>query len=308
MRLSFFALGFVFLLWTSVVCAEPTPADKALAQTLFREGRSLLTGGKTAEACDKLAESDRLDPQIGTHLNLALCHEAQGKTASAWVEFGEVADQADRVHGDEERGNFARQHARDLESKLARVRLHVANAAPGLTVRIDSATLGQAAWTTAVPLDPGKHELRAEAPGKKPSVQSIDVPTGPATTDATIPALQDAPPSQAKGSPLRAAGFVTAGVGAAGIVVGSIFGIMAFSQNGTANDHCPNDRCDKIGVGAGQDASTSAAISTVAFIAGAALVAGGAVFILVGSPSKSKSGANFVPWMGVSGLQMIGRF
>jgi hypothetical protein len=308
MRTSLLAPGLVILLWGAIVCAESTAADKALAQTLFREGRTLLTSGKTAEACDKFAESDRLDPQVGTHLNLALCHEAQGKTASAWVEFGEVADQADRVHGDEERGNFARQHARDLEAKLARVRLHVTTGAPGMTIRIDTATLGQAAWATAVPLDPGKHEIRAEAPGKKPSVQSIDVPQGPATTDATIPALEDAPaPRQANGT-LRTAGFVTAGVGALGLVAGGIFGVMAISQNSTANDHCkfPGDRCDPTGVSAGQDASTSAAISTVTFIAGAALVAGGAVLIFVGGPSRTNTGVNVVPLPG--GLQVVGRF
>ena len=55
-----------------------------------------------------------------------------------------------------------------------------------------------------------------------------------------------------------------------------------------------------------KDAADAAAISTVAFIAGAALVAGGAVLILVGGSSKSKTGANVTPALG--GLQIIGRF
>jgi hypothetical protein len=101
--------GFALLAPASRAVAQDGPNVKALAQSLFKEGRTLMTAGKTAEACDKFAESDRLDPEIGTHLNLAMCHETLGKTASAWVEFGEVADRATAAH-DAARSQFARDH------------------------------------------------------------------------------------------------------------------------------------------------------------------------------------------------------
>jgi TolA-binding protein len=37
-----------------VAWAEPTPEDRAAAEALFREGRSLLEQGKVADACRKL--------------------------------------------------------------------------------------------------------------------------------------------------------------------------------------------------------------------------------------------------------------
>ena len=62
-----------------VVRAEGTPEEKAVATALFKEARELMDRGEIAAACDKFAESQRLEPAGGTLLNLAVCNEKRGR-------------------------------------------------------------------------------------------------------------------------------------------------------------------------------------------------------------------------------------
>ena len=49
-----------------------------MAESLFREGKRLSSEKKFSEACPKFEESYRLDPGLGTLLNLATCHLSFG--------------------------------------------------------------------------------------------------------------------------------------------------------------------------------------------------------------------------------------
>jgi tetratricopeptide (TPR) repeat protein len=136
--------------------AEPSPADKSLATALFQQGRALLEQGRIAEACRKLEESQRLDPGGGTLLNLALCHEHEGRTATAWAEFTEAIGFA-RRDGRTQRVEIAETHIEQLEPKLCRMEIVVPSAAdvPGLEVLRDGSPIGRAAWGAPMPIDPG---------------------------------------------------------------------------------------------------------------------------------------------------------
>lgn len=67
------------------------------ADALFTEERALLDAKNYDEACPKLAASQKAEPGAGTLLALALCHEGQGKTATAWGELNEAASLGKRV-------------------------------------------------------------------------------------------------------------------------------------------------------------------------------------------------------------------
>lgn len=185
------ALALSCLCLSMPALADPTGAEKAQAESLFREGRRLMEAKSFAEACPKFAESQRLDPGIGTLINLALCHEEENKTASAWGELMEAATLAQRA-GDK-RAQFARDHAQKLENKLSRIKI---TGAPveGMALTLDGRPLGVAALGAPLPVDPGEHVVVAQAPGKKRWEGRVNVPAGPANVTLAIPPLADAAP------------------------------------------------------------------------------------------------------------------
>ena len=298
-------VGLVFGAGTAVA-GEP---NAALAQSLFDEARVLLDADRFDEACPKFEESQALDPAPGTLLNLAVCHEGQGKLATAWGQFLEVRAQA-RRDGRSDRETIANEHLAGLEPRIPKLTIQVPEASrvAGLELTLGGTKLGPPSWNTEVPVDPGPIRIVARArdrqdhvttvhcvEGKRCSV-SIPVleylaktpePTPTATTATTATPLQE-PPSMAR----RNAGYVAAGVGLLGIGVGSYFGLRARSKWNEANDHCPNDVCDAEGSSLSHTALTSARISNVGFGIGllGLGVAGYLVFAGPSSPSLDTEG------------------
>src|SRR6186713_2867899 len=116
-----------FIAFTAAALGFASPAfagDKVAAESLFADGRRLLAQGKFAEACPKFAESQRLDPAIGTLLNLADCYEKVGRTASAWAAFREAAALSHHG-GDAKREAVAKERAAALEAQLSTLAIAV---------------------------------------------------------------------------------------------------------------------------------------------------------------------------------------
>src|SRR5512133_177123 len=87
--------------------------DTVLAEALFKQAQRLMTAGKIAEACPKFEESYRLVPKLGTLLNMATCHDKQGKTGSAWDEYTRAITQA-KQGNENDRVDYARKQLDDL--------------------------------------------------------------------------------------------------------------------------------------------------------------------------------------------------
>jgi hypothetical protein len=305
----------VFLV--SDLCSAPVLAgDAAAAETLFREGRTLMDTGDYARACPKLAESYEQEPGTGTLLALAMCREREGKLASAWAAYGQVASRS-KHDGRADREQAAREQVAALEPRLSRLTINVdaATAAlPGLSVKRDGSPIGSGAWGTAVPLDPGEHVLEAAAPGKKAWSAKVSVGAERDAQTISVPVLEvdeqavagaaplagsaaDAPPEQAgasKGPPLRTIGLIVGGVGIVGLGLGGVFALQANSANKESNEdgHCDaQNQCDTVGGEKREDAKSAAGVATVMFITGGVLTAAGVTLFLVGSPKRRATGA-----------------
>lgn len=133
------------------------------AEELFRQGRALLVAGQLQQACAQLQASQRLEPRLGTQLNIAFCQERLGQLATAWQGFQQAASTA-RAQRDGERERFARERAAALAPRVPRLRLRLPEGTaeqPELT--LDGAPLAPGA--EELPLDPGEHVVSARRDG-----------------------------------------------------------------------------------------------------------------------------------------------
>lgn len=176
------------------VFAQNEAQRAATAESLFREARELMAQERFAEACVKFEASQRLEEGLGTLLNLADCHEKLGRSASAWAEFLRASALASRA-GQSDREAIARERALRLEPLLTRLRVTVEPDAMvnGLEVLRGEATLAEATWGSAIPVDPGDYRVIARAPGKVEYSTSVQLARPGETVEVTIPRLQDLP-------------------------------------------------------------------------------------------------------------------
>jgi hypothetical protein len=243
------------------------------AETLFREGRRLMAAGNTGEACARFAESYALEASSGTLLNLALCHETEGKTATALAEYRAAAHLAES-QGREDRAVVADGKAAALEPKLARLTVVGANPPPGLKVTSDVPALDEARLGVAIPVDPGVHRLTAVATGRHPwtvtleireaEQRSVELPTlemeprslptlsGPALGETSAVRVDlDAPSAGTNPGRHRSIDFyATAGGGILLIAGTALYGI-AYAKYDAAKEACdlgcsPSERSDRV--------------------------------------------------------------
>jgi hypothetical protein len=156
-----------------------------------------MESGNYADACRKFEESQRLDPALGTVLNLADCYEKEGRLASAWSAFVDAQGMAlGGGHVDAE--SVARERASQLAPRLSRLVIEVENAkaTPGLEVRRDDAVVGIAQWGAPIPADAGVHIVRASAPGRSSWETQVTLGVDPATVTVRVPVLPPALPPE----------------------------------------------------------------------------------------------------------------
>ena len=171
--------------------ARAQTTDPQLAQSLFEQARGLVAAGRYKEACPLFAESQRLDPGGGTLLNLGLCHEQEGKTATAWTELNAALSVAIK-DGRKGRENIARQHIAALEPKLLRLTVTVPSKSEvaGISVSLDGIPLARPTWGIAAAVDPGTHKVEAAAPGRRGWSALIVMATAGETRVVDVPPLE----------------------------------------------------------------------------------------------------------------------
>lgn len=301
-----------------VALAQTSASDKAAAEALFDEGVALLKKKDYPAACKKLEASQRIDPGIGTLLYLADCYEKSGRTASAWATFREAASMAQEA-GQEDRARAGLDRAERLMPQLSKLTIELSGTdaqIEGVEVHYMQAESGDramanAAVGTAVPVDPGTYTVKVMAPGYQTYEGEVTVGASAASEKHVVPPLALAPaeaapveepaPTEEPATPADEApsenswqkptGIALAGAGVVGLALGTVFGFVAMDQNNQAIDGgCRGGSCTSTdGVDLTNQALTSATVSTVGFVVGGVLLAGGAVLYFTAPKKKSNT-------------------
>jgi len=289
----------------SAVTAEAN-AHVAEADRLFKQGVASMDARDYVTACPLFEQSQRLDSSSGTLLNLGDCYEQVGRTASAWRTFQQASEVA-QATGRRDRVPVAEVRRDRLLPRLRQIKILLpSRPVPDLTLRLDGVSLPPPWWGAPLYVDPGVHNLRANAPGLAEYATNIEAPRPGETAVVQLPEFAltpdirheptSAPPppnesSSTRSDPRMIAAIAAGAVGVVGVVTGSIFGVRSMSKHNESDKYCSGSRCwDPRGVEAMDQARSAGTVSTVAFVIGAAGLGAGAVLWFT-RPSESESGA-----------------
>jgi hypothetical protein len=289
---------------------KPQPSE---AESLFNTARDLMSQQRFADACPMLSRSNQLMPAVGTALNLGVCSERLGRTASAMLAYKEAVDMAEQMGPSEKkRVQMARDRVTALEPKLVRLRIAIDHANPSsIRVKRDGIAMETAQLDAPVPVDPDDHLIEASAPGKVPWQAKVNVATEGGTVVVTVPELADLAAPAASGGTGRTiaeVGLVLLGVG--GLAAGTVLALGAKSEYDDAHSLCDATSCAPQAQTIQHSAAVRGNIATVFFIVSGAALAGAGVLWLTAPSSKPASGSSRVPAIGIGpqGILVRGSF
>lgn len=277
------AVACASLLSTSTgALAQPAKDVSTPGEKLFREGRDAMGTGDYVTACAKFKESYALEHVVTSLLNEADCEEKRGRLNTSlklWQDGrGRAEDDAARKLCDD--------HVNALKPRVPLLEVQVATPdLSAVTVTLDGAPF---ATGVATPVDPGSHDLVAGAAGRSSETQKVQLEEGGkktvtvlgavASTTNNPPVTAPATPPTSSSSPVRTAGWITGGVGLAGLVLFGATGIAVL----TNHDDCPEYKCasDK----RPQGLLVANAVGLVVGIVGVGV---GTTLVIVGGPKKT---------------------
>ncbi|MBI5537288.1 MAG: tetratricopeptide repeat protein [Deltaproteobacteria bacterium] len=189
------------------------------------------------------------------------------------------------------------------------------------SVRIDKLELASSEWGQAIEVNPGTRTVIAEAEGFENFTKSL-VLTDRANETVEIKMVASkkaADPNAVKvdtndGSTRKTLGYVSLGVGGAGLILGTAFGLASRSTRNELKAACTANVCSDSQRDTYDRGKMQADVATVGFIVAGVGVGVGVVLLLT-APSKKETDkdkepekASLTPYVGPMSLGMYGRF
>jgi hypothetical protein len=280
--------------------------DPVAADALYQAGKQLVVEKKYTEACAKFDASYKLDPTLGTLLNLADCYEKAGKIATSWATWGAAIEQARRDK--DERLDFARDRREALAPRLPKVVIRVYGMLPGIDVYWDEGKLAPGAFGTEMPTDVLEHRLVVRRDDgvtlldQKVQVRDdgkrTEIPLDIVALNRQHPRIvqKNDPSTPPPTSPQRSAGAVIGTVGAVALLTAGGLELGALLKRNEANDAggCVNGFCTPTGIESIESARTLAEAGQWLGLGGLVIFSVGATLFVAApsaSPEPAKTGS-----------------
>lgn len=312
--------------------AEPTPAQKETARTLMKDGRDRRDKGDHKGALEKFKAAHAIMKVPTTGLEVGREEEALGQLNEARDTYLAVARMTPEAN-DPKPFAEARAQAEKLADAVApripSVKVVVTGVPEGTSykVSIDDAEIPSAVLAEPYKVDPGPHKVVVEAGKAKRDAdvelaesEAKDVAIAFEASDFGV-ALKDlgddkipvdepkdqAPPPSANHT-LTYVGF---GVAGAGLIVGTITGLMSMSKTSSIKSSCVDNKCPTSSHADLSSAKSTATISTISFaVAGVGAVIGVIGLLTSKAPKTEEPSptAGVHVWIGVGSAGLVGAF
>jgi hypothetical protein len=299
------------LMLVSLTVHNAFAQNEAASAAMFDKGLAAMEAGQFAAGCPMIQESFRLDPRAGTLFTLAECESKADKIATSVVHYEEYLGRVEKLPPgerpkQEQRVAIARKQVLALKPQIPQLTLSLpANTPDVVVVRRDGTVLGRPSLDIPQPVDPGEHVLVVTNVQGAEKEQRVTLARGEKlNVDLQVPSVGAAATSKNTGSestiiapPIvavpekpasRTALIVGLGVlGGVGLAVGGVTGVLALGKASTVKSDCNGNLCkSQEGVDAAASAKSLSTISTIGFIAGAALSVSALVVYLT-APSET---------------------
>ena len=329
------ALGSVVMALAASAHAEPTATEKETARGLMADGREKRDKNDLKGALKSFEAADSLMRVPSTGWEVARAQEQLGLLVEARdtaLRVARIAQTPNEPSAFKEARDKATALGDSLEARIPAVRITVKGAVEGATtsVTIDSVAVPSAALSTAFKVNPGHHVIAAKtdtASGKQEidlaeketkDVAIVLAAAGPATQDTPeSPFANDTKPSDTppavvpESHKMRTLAFIGFGVAGAGVIAGTITGLLSMSSTSSAQNGCRNNLCPPATYSDLDSAHQMATISTVSFIVAGVGAGVGVVALIIGdkpSAPTPTTGRTFTPWIGLGSAGLRGSF
>jgi hypothetical protein len=300
--------------------SDTEAAETAAARALAVDGVKLAQADDCQAAVDKLDRAQRLkhSPIVLRYLGecqIKLGHWVEGSEALRRLLRDPMPEQASPAL--EQAYASAAAQLKEINPRIPTMTVNV-TAPPNtdLALKVDGKLMADSVIGVALPANPGEHVVELSAPGFLPAKSSLELePSGNAVVSLELerdpaykPAAEAAPVAARSTQPTPVApppaanasssnlgkvfGYVSYGVGAAGLAAGIVFGQAAMKEEESLAGTCPGRVCPPEQQDALSSARTKGTLSTIGFaVAGAGLTFGTILLVTSSSSDAPKSGA-----------------